>query len=138
MNCLKCGAANEAGRDTCASCWALLPWWRAGAKFIVVPVEPVDEMLNEGEENEVGGHCYSCSKWNATQGDCKAVWTSMILAARPSPDRQPMQAYGAVELRFSTDASQRYVRIEDAVRLQDELIAARLLIEKLTAEEASK
>lgn len=53
----------------------------------LVPIEPTDAMLTEVEE-EVGGSCYSCSKWNASWDDCRRVYAAM-LSAIPQPAAAP-------------------------------------------------
>lgn len=53
----------------------------------LVPVEPTDAMLTEVDE-EVGGSCYSCSKWNASHDDCQRVYAAMLSAA-PTPGEKP-------------------------------------------------
>jgi hypothetical protein len=53
----------------------------------LVPVEPTDAMLAEVDE-EVGGSCYSCSKWNASHDDCRRVYAAMLSAA-PTPGENP-------------------------------------------------
>ena len=47
----------------------------------LVPIEPTDEMLLNVDE-EVGGHCYSCTRWKANYDDCRRVWASMLSAAQ--------------------------------------------------------
>lgn len=49
----------------------------------LVPIEPTEAMLSDVDE-EVGGHCYSCSAWSASWDDCKRVYAAM-LAAAPTP-----------------------------------------------------
>lgn len=49
----------------------------------LVPPEPTDAMLAEVDE-EVGGHCYSCSVWKASYDDCRRVYAAMLSAA-PTP-----------------------------------------------------
>lgn len=55
----------------------------------LVPVEPTDDMLANVDE-EVGGHCHSCTKWNASWSDCRRVYAAMLAAAPQAP--QPAQA----------------------------------------------
>ena len=50
----------------------------------LVPVEPTEDMLGNVDQ-EVGGHCSSCSKWKAGWDDCRAIWKEM-LAAAPQPE----------------------------------------------------
>jgi hypothetical protein len=52
----------------------------------LVPVEPTQEMLNAVDCVEVGGCCYSCTKWFASESDCKNIWAPM-LAAAPIPPK---------------------------------------------------
>lgn len=47
------------------------------AGYKLVPIEPTDEML-DNVDVEVGGSCYSCSKWTASERDCRAVWAQML------------------------------------------------------------
>ncbi|PTT41477.1 hypothetical protein DBR23_05890 [Acidovorax sp. HMWF018] len=50
---------------------------------VMVPKEPTEAML-EAVDEEVGGHCYSCSKWRASYDDCRRIWAAMIAAAPPT------------------------------------------------------
>ena len=50
----------------------------------LVPVEPTEDMLDNVDQ-EVGGHCYSCTKWKASWTDCRAIWKEMLEVA-PQPD----------------------------------------------------
>ena len=47
----------------------------------LVPIEPTGDMLYAGSDNDVGGSCYSCSKWSASYTDCKNVYKSMLDAS---------------------------------------------------------
>lgn len=51
--------------------------------WVLVPKEPTDTMLVEVDE-EVGGHCYSCTAWPASWDDCRRVYAA-LLAAAPAP-----------------------------------------------------
>lgn len=51
--------------------------------MVMVPKEPTEAML-EAVDEEVGGHCYSCSKWRASYDDCRRIWAAMIAAAPPT------------------------------------------------------
>lgn len=51
--------------------------------MVMVPKEPTEDML-EAVEEEVGGHCYSCSKWRASYDDCRRIWAAMIAAIPPT------------------------------------------------------
>lgn len=51
--------------------------------MVMVPKEPTEAMLDAVDE-EVGGHCYSCSKWRASYDDCRRIWAAMIAAAQPT------------------------------------------------------
>ena len=64
------------------------------AGWKLVPVEPTDDMLANVDE-EVGGHCHSCTKWNASWSDCRRVYAAMLAAAPQAP--QPAQAVMAPE-----------------------------------------
>lgn len=50
--------------------------------FVMVPVEPTEEMIVRATWEEVGGHCHSCTAWPASHSDARRVWAAM-LAARP-------------------------------------------------------
>lgn len=67
------------------------------AGFALVPVEPTEEMLTNVEE-EVGGHCHSCTKWNASWDDCRRVYAAMLAAAPAvsAPAAVPMCSEQAV------------------------------------------
>jgi hypothetical protein len=45
-----------------------------------VPVEPTEDMLMNVDE-DVGGHCYSCTRWRASFDDCRRVWSAMLSAS---------------------------------------------------------
>lgn len=45
-----------------------------------VPVEPTEDMLINIDE-DVGGHCYSCTRWRASWDDCRRVWSAMLSAS---------------------------------------------------------
>jgi len=79
------------------------------AGWKLVPVEPTDDMLANVDE-EVGGHCHSCTKWNASWSDCRRVYAAMLAAAPQAP--QPAQADGD------------WVRADDVQRLTRELDVA--------------
>ncbi|WP_348706426.1 hypothetical protein [Acidovorax soli] len=51
--------------------------------MVMVPKEPTEAML-EAVDEEVGGHCYSCSKWRASYDDCRRIWAAMIAAIPPT------------------------------------------------------
>ena len=57
----------------------------------LVPVEPTQEMLDNVDEY-VGGSCYSCTPWNASDDDCKRVYAAM-LASAPQPAQQEGQKH---------------------------------------------
>ncbi|KRD71395.1 hypothetical protein [Lysobacter sp. Root96] len=48
--------------------------------MVLVPREPTPEML-ENVDEEVGGSCYSCTKWRASDDDCRRVYAAMLAAA---------------------------------------------------------
>lgn len=49
-----------------------IPEW-----FVLAPIEPTEEMLLSVDE-EVGGHCHSCTKWKASHDDCRAIYKALI------------------------------------------------------------
>lgn len=57
------------------------------AGWVMVPIEPTEEMLANVDQ-EVGGHCHSCTKWRASYADCKAIWTDMLSALPPAPSTE--------------------------------------------------
>lgn len=58
------------------------------AGYALVPVEPTPEMLAEVDE-EVGGHCHSCTRWKASYDDCQRIWAAMLAAAPQPVVREP-------------------------------------------------
>lgn len=54
-------------------------------KWKLVPIEPTDEMIADVDE-DVGGHCYSCTKWKASDEDCRKIYKAMLQAA-PNPPK---------------------------------------------------
>ena len=71
------GYATEYARTALAARAAPQPAVTAG--WVMVPIEPTEEMLANVDQ-EVGGHCHSCSKWRASYADCKAIWADMLSA----------------------------------------------------------
>lgn len=67
--------------------WGAQPVVPAG--YALVPVEPTPEMLAEVDE-EVGGHCYSCTRWKASYDDCQRIWAAMLAAAPQPVAREPL------------------------------------------------
>jgi hypothetical protein len=57
------------------------------AGWKLVPVEPTDDMLINVDE-EVGGHCHSCTRWKASFDDCRRVWAEMLAASPAAPAQQ--------------------------------------------------
>ncbi len=76
-------------------------------RFALVPADPTDEMLDNVDQ-EVGGSCYVCRRWNASRDDSRRVFADLlavspgntllseILAARDainSTDNHRIQTY---------------------------------------------
>lgn len=54
--------------------------------YKLVPIEPTQGMLDNVDE-KVGGSCYACSTWDASEDDCRRVYAAM-LAAAPTPSTE--------------------------------------------------
>lgn len=48
---------------------------------VVVPREPTDAMFDAARDEDVGGCCYSCSRWNCSEDDARRVYAAMLAAA---------------------------------------------------------
>lgn len=46
-------------------------------RWALVPVGPTDEMLNNVYQ-EVGGSCYVCSRWNASDDDSRRAFADLL------------------------------------------------------------
>lgn len=50
-------------------------------KWKLVPIELTQEMLDSVDDVEVGGSCFSCTKWTASYADATNMWSAMLSAA---------------------------------------------------------
>lgn len=96
----------------------------------LVPIEPTEAMLLEVDE-DVGGHCYSCSVWKASWDDCRRVYAAM-LAAAPSLEAQPAgegEKYQPLLTRI-TEAFENYERMGQVCEFEGQpMIYASTLLE---------
>lgn len=63
----------------------------------LVPIEPTEDMLREVDE-DVGGHCYSCTKWRASDDDCRRVYAAMLSATPSAPIEAQQSVTQALEV----------------------------------------
>lgn len=100
--------------------------------MVLVPREPTEDMLSNVDE-EVGGHCHSCSKWSASWDDCRRVWAAMVAAA---PAVAPLTLETAAEARKDREHAEAYYRqAEKLLTANEQTLHAE--VQRLTAELAA-